>query len=213
MLNKVICKTGLFGGTFDPPHWGHINLALELMEKRELNEVWFLPAHLNPHKADTRPASFAQRLEMVKLAIQDIPAFTVKAVEGERPPPSYTIDTIHACLALAAQDPVPRQFYWLMGADSMANFNRWYQYEEIVRLVPLLIGARWSHLPPEITEDHSLLRTALQDGFTQTRLLDIDSTEVRRRLIENLYCGHLVPSQVMAYIQQEGLYNAHYPKQ
>lgn len=205
----TIKKVGILGGTFDPIHWGHLNLAFELMEKRHLDQVWFVPAQLNPFKTQTLPTSLDHRLAMVKLAIQSIPEFYLKDSEKKRPSPSYTIHTLQAFIKEQAAHPTLHQFYLLMGEDSVPGFFQWYLAEEIVQLVSLLIGSRsgiWcypldNHLSLPICQ-------AIQAGLTPTRLMDISGTVIRQRLAQGLYCGHLVCASVLDYIQANQLYSS-----
>lgn len=200
-------KIGLLGGTFDPIHFGHLNLAFELSEKKGLDQVWFIPAQINPHKTLLPAAiSMEHRLKMVNLAIQNIPAFHLKDLEKKRPPPSYTIDTLRSFIEEEAQSSLPHQFYLLMGEDSVQKFMDWHQVEEIVKLVPLLVGSRsgiWQH---EMSNFSVEVREAIEKGFIETRLMDITATDLRRRLLDGLYCGHLVPAAVLDYIQKNSLY-------
>lgn len=199
-------KIGLLGGTFDPIHHGHLNLAFELMEKKDLDEVWFIPAQINPFKTGVITTSMEDRLEMVKLAIQDIPQFSIKDLEKERPPPSYTIHTLQAFISEAALTGEPHHFYLLLGEDSVPGFSQWHLPEEIVKLVPLLIGSR-SGISQYQFEAFSLpIREAIQAGLTPTRLMDVSGTEIRHRLRHNLYCGHLLPSPVLQYIHENKIY-------
>jgi len=200
-------KIGLFGGTFDPIHFGHLNLAIELMEKKELDEVWFIPAQVNPLKAQTPPHAMDHRLEMVRLAIQEIPQFHLQDLEKERPPPSYTIDTLRAFIAKEAYSPTPNQFFLLLGEDAIPSFYYWHLPEEIVKLVPLLIGSRFGLGEYELNKFSLPIRTAIEEGLIRTRLMDISSTEIRSRLAQHLYCGHLVPAVVLNYIRENGLYS------
>ncbi|MFI5343514.1 MAG: nicotinate (nicotinamide) nucleotide adenylyltransferase [Chlamydiales bacterium] len=196
-------KIGLLGGTFDPIHFGHINLAIELREKRELDEVWFIPAHVNPHKTDKISTSATHRKNMLELAIQGCPGFLINEIEMDRDPPSYTIDTI---CALLKEDFHQRQYYLLMGEDALCSFAQWHQPEEIVRLVPLLIGSRFLERPcPELI-DQPLIREAVKKGWTKTHMMDISGTELRLRLAQGCYCGHLIPAAVLAYIDENQLY-------
>lgn len=194
-------RIGLLGGTFNPIHFGHLNLAMELKEKRELDEVWFIPAHINPHKTLIPPASVEHRLQMLQIALEDFPNFSINDCELLRDPPSYTIDTIRL---LANENE--SSFFWLMGEDNLCNFAQWHQPEEIVKLVPLLIGCRFLELAAQPIFKNPLIEEAVKNGFTKTRMMDISSTELRLRLSQNLYCGHLVPSKILHYIQKNRLY-------
>lgn len=198
-------KVGLYGGTFDPIHAGHINLALELMEKQHLDEVWFIPAQINPHKSQSPPTSISHRLEMVKEAIRDIPSFHLKDLEARRPPPSYTIDTLRFLMNCEDQQTAPKQFYLLLGEDSIPGFMKWHQYEEIIQRVPLLIGSRSGHWDKRINLPPAL-QQAVEKGMIKTHVLDISSTELRTRLSQDLYCGHLIPARVLEYIKKNQLY-------
>lgn len=194
-------KIGLFGGTFDPIHFGHLNLAFELMEKKGLDQVWFIPAQINPHKTLTPTASMDHRLAMIQLAIQNITQFHLKDLEKDRPPPSYTIETIRSFIANE-----PHQFYFLLGEDGVHRFMDWHQAEEIVKLVPLLIGSRIGLIKREMAHFPLLIREAIEKGLVETRLMDITATDLRIRLMRGLYCGHLVPAPVLNYIWEQNLY-------
>jgi nicotinate-nucleotide adenylyltransferase len=204
----TVTKIGLFGGTFDPIHCGHLNLAFELMEKRELDQVWFIPAQINPFKAQAPPTPIEHRLMMTQLAIQDIPQFHLKDLEKELPPPSYTIQTLRTFIAAEAYSPTPNQFYLILGEDSVPGFFHWHMPEEIVQLVPLLIGSRVGMWQYELDNFSLPIREAIQEGLTPTRLIDVSSTDIRSRLANQLYCGHLVPAPVLQYIQKHQLYES-----
>jgi nicotinate-nucleotide adenylyltransferase len=202
-------KIGIYGGTFDPIHVGHLNLAFELMEKGGLDEVWFIPAQISPHKTHQPPTSFVHRLAMLEQVMKDIPPFKVKGMEGQRPPPSYTLHTLQNFILDEKQQEASNQFYLLLGEDSVPGFFRWYQPEEIVKLVSLLIGSRTGRWQIEENQSFDLtVREAIQKGFIQTRIIDISGTELRERLIKNLYCGHLIPAKALDYIHQNQLYTA-----
>lgn len=201
-------RIGLLGGTFDPIHIGHLNLAFELAEKRQLDEVWFIPAHINPLKTRLTSASIEHRMAMVQAAIQDIPQFHLKDTEARRPPPSYTIDTIRILLAQEAGNPIPHQFFLLMGEDALAGFLEWRMPEEIVSLASLLIGSRTGSWSVKGGKSSDSIREAIQIGMTPTRLMDISATDIRSRLANHLYCSHLIPSSVMQYIHEKELYSS-----
>lgn len=205
---------GIYGGTFDPIHFGHLNLAIELMEKNHLDEVWFLPARRNPHKGERVLAASEHSLRMVEIAISPIPQFSVLKHELLRPDPSYTIDTIEELLAAQRESlQPPVQFHLLLGADALERFPFWHRVLDLVRLVPLLIGERVGSdggaLFPKNLEDSSEgleIIQAIQRGRQTTRCFDISSTEIRSRIAQGRYCGHLVPEKVLDYIHAHGLY-------
>ncbi len=199
-------KIGLLGGTFDPLHNGHLNLAFELMEKKQLDVVWFIPTQINPHKMKTPPTPMEHRLEMVKLAIQEIPQFYLKDVEKHLPSPSYTVETLRTFIAETATLPSPPKFYLLMGEDAVPGFIHWHLPEEVIRFASLLIGSRSCVWQTELDNFSLPVREAIQKGLTPTRLVEISSTEIRRRLAHQLYCGHLLPAPVLEYIKQQKLY-------
>lgn len=195
-------KIGFFGGTFDPIHFGHINLAIELFEIHGLDEVIVCPAARSPFKkSQASIASMQHRMAMTQLAILDIPAFRLSCDELERPGISYTIDTLRVIKEnLGAQD----QLYILLSEDAVESFHLWKNFEEILRVARPLIGSRGGgkpHIPP------SPVREKLLKGLTPTTQLEISSTEIRRRLKKGLYCGHLVPAKVLDYIGKMQLYS------
>lgn len=199
-------KIGIFGGTFDPIHNGHLNLAFELMEKKHLDAIWFVPTQINPHKMDTPPTPMEHRLAMVELAIQGIPSFHLKDVERRLPSPSFTVETLRTFIAEEASNPSPHKFYLLMGEDAVPGFIRWHLPEEVIRLATLLIGSRSCVWQTGLEDFSQPVREAVQKGLTPTRLMDISSTDLRRRLAHHLYCGHLLPGSVLEYIKQHRLY-------
>ena len=198
-------KIGLLGGSFDPIHFGHLNLAIELMEKVKLDEVWFVPAQLNPHKGGTLPAPIEHRYAMIKRAIKGIPQFSCHKVELERDPPSYTIDTLRILIDEEEKKENPAEFFLLLGQDGIQQFSNWREAEGIIQLVPLLIGSRFGS-EPVLPETGKSIHEAIQKGIIKTKLLDISATWVRDRLSKGLYCGHLVPASVLAYIKKHNLY-------
>lgn len=202
-------KIGLYGGTFDPIHFGHLNLAFELMEKQGLDEVWFIPARVSPHKQQTCPfCSIDHRLEMIKLALEGIHPFKLKDFEKHLPEPSYTFSTIQSIfLAQEKASSQSNQFYLLLGEDSIPGFFRWHQPEELIKLVPLLIGSRSCDYHLDQIEGSLSIKKAIQKGLVSTRVMDISSTEVRNRLSKGLCCKHLVPSTVLDYIHNRDLYS------
>lgn len=177
-------KVGFFGGTFDPIHYGHINLALSLKESTGLDEVWFCPAYVNPFKLKVKSASAEDRLAMLQLAIQGIDGFKVIENEIDKSEPSYTIDTM-----IELRHLYPHTFYLLLGEDQLKDFGKWKEAERLKEMAPLLVGRRGDG----------------GEGVAIPRF-DISATQIRERLRNHLYVGHLLPPPVLEYIHKKGLY-------
>lgn len=196
-------RVGIYGGTFDPVHFGHINLALAIQDQLQLDEVWFCPAHCSPHKTGEEQTATEHRLAMLQLAIEDIPTFSIYDWELQQEPPSYTINTVRELLGTHDENT---HFTLLMGDDSLAQLHKWAEIEEIVELLPLAIGARRREagidnpqLPPKVRE-------AVEKGLVNTPQMDISATDLRQRLKNKVYCGHLLPQKVLDYISKHDLY-------
>lgn len=176
-------KRGLFGGTFDPIHFGHLNLAISLKESAHLDEVWVVPARRSPLKPEEETAPDHHRLEMVKRAFDGIPGFIVSDIELTRPAPSYTIDTLEQIGPCAL----------MLGEDAFAHLDRWKEAKKILETVPLLVGCRQGEN---------------QKNCIQIPQMEISATDIRQRLKKRLYCGHLVPAKVLDYIYENQLYSS-----
>ncbi len=180
-------KIGFLGGSFDPIHCGHLNLAIQMLEKEGLDQILFCPAHFSPFKSDHRPVAPAQhRLAMIKLILE--PFFDVTSIELDRKGPSYTIDTLRAL----NQENI--EYRLILSDESATNFGQWKEAEELARLAPPLVGSRSGRVC-------GLFQTI------QTPLFDVSSTVIRHRLAAKKYCKHLIPSIVLDYIDEYGLYS------
>ena len=197
-------KIGLYGGSFDPIHFGHINLAIEILEAHNLDEVWFCPAQISPHKLHNHPIASEHRISMLQLAIKDIPQFRVTTIELERPGPSYTVDTVRFLVENEKHAVIPKQFYLIIGDDSVPGFFNWHKPNEIIEMVPILVGKRALVSPP--LEGNPKICAALRQGMTPTSIIEISSRNIRQRLQAKLYCGHLLPVKVLDYIYTHQLY-------
>lgn len=184
-------RIGLLGGSFDPIHFGHLNLALQLLESKQLTQVLFCPASLSPFKKRAPPcAAKEHRLHMVQLAIAPIAGFALLDWEVHRSEACYTIDTVRRLVKEAQEET---QFHLLLGEDAFRQLHAWKESEALVQLAPPLVGARSSS-------------TTLQEQMVPIHALDISSTDIRERLQKHLYCGHLVPAKVLDYIFLHRLY-------
>lgn len=208
-------KIGFYGGTFNPIHFGHLNLAIEMMEIHGLDQVWFCPAYINPHRQNESPISVHHRINMIELAISELSQFQLISTESVRERPSYTIDTLRELIALEKKKGTQVQFFLILGADAVKGFFQWKQPEKIVELVPLLVGSRDTRtlseellFSGEVTPGQLLVAEAIKRGMTPTRYLQISSTEIRERVGKGLYCKHLVPTKVMDYIYENHLYSS-----
>lgn len=195
-------QVGVFGGTFDPIHHGHLHLAVELSEARSLDEVWFVPAWISPHKQMTAPTAAVHRLEMARLAVQAYPNFRVLDLEIQRQGASYTVETLRQL----KKDFPCVDFSLILGGDCVGSLARWKAAEELPHLASLIIGARkpegvdWEALP------EGGLREAVRSGITPIPILDIEATRLRKRLSMQQCCHHLIPSKVLDYIVSNDLY-------
>lgn len=191
-------KIGLYGGTFNPIHFGHLNLAFELMENSKLDEVWWMPTSCSPFRQDD-DFTAEQRLKMVELALEGIPQFKVCTLEIHRPPPAYTIDTVREILSLYPND----EFYLLLGEDALVRFMDWKEPLELIRLIPFLIGHRSGNALPKFPDE---IEKIISESLVETPLIDISATRIRKRLKNRRYCGHLLPWKVLDFIYVNQLY-------
>src|SRR5882724_7885500 len=137
-LGGLIMKIGVFGGTFDPVHLGHLILAEQCREQAALDQVLFVPALLPPHKQQQPLTTFALRVEMLALAISGNPAFRIDELEKDRAGPSYTVDTLtQLCQSRPGDD-----FCFIIGSDTLHELHLWYQPRRILELATLLVVAR-----------------------------------------------------------------------
>ncbi|NGX59908.1 MAG: putative nicotinate-nucleotide adenylyltransferase [Chlamydiae bacterium] len=193
-------KIGFFGGTFDPIHFGHLNLALHILEKHQLDQVFFSPANFSPEKGGGPPAAPKKaRKEMVEIAIEEVSEFTVIEIELEREGPSYTIDTIEQL-----QKQMPGiQFYLILGEDILPGLPNWKDVERLLEMAPPLVGGRPKALTPQLP---SVIQEKIDKGQTPIPSMDISSTELRELLHQKKYCRQWIPAKVLDYIHKHGLY-------
>ena len=182
-------RLGVFGGTFDPVHVGHLAIALAALESAKLDRIVFVPARRSPLKDRGPEASEADRLLMLEAAVKDEPRFAVSRVELEREGPSYTVDTLEA---LRPQG----ELFLILGSDALADFARWRSPERIRTLAKILVARR----PGGPQSD-----TSGAEAFDAPSL-DISSRELRARASRGLSLRYLVPDDVWRHIEHQGIY-------
>lgn len=209
---------GILGGTFDPIHFGHLRPALEISEKFELEQLRFIPSATPPHR--WKPvASAAHRLNMVKLAVQEIPEFVVDDREYQRQGSSYTVDTLQS---IHDDSQKPDSILMLLGLDAFQSFTQWHEWERILTLAHIVVSTRPGYKLPQrsakkkadswmqgrIVDSMSELKAA-QAGcifFCEVTQLDISATSIRNMLQHGKSSRFLMPEQVVNYIHQNTLY-------
>ena len=190
-------RIGVFGGTFDPPHVGHLLMATDAREALELDRLIFVPAGAQPFKVDTPPiASGQDRLEMVRLAVADDANYVVDDAEINRKGLSFTVDTLEH---LASRHAGSKLFF-LLGQDALAGFPKWRNPDRILELATLAVVTRSG--APGVGE----LRSAEGLVRVSTRQVDVSSTEIRERRRAGKSIKGFVPESVERFIDVRGLY-------
>lgn len=185
-------KIGVFGGTFDPVHLGHLIAASEVHSALGLDRLLWIPAAVPPHKRGRVRTSAAARLAMVRAAVRDDPRFEVDDLELRRPGPSYTVDTLRALGERFAGSAL----FLILGVDVLRDLHSWHQPDQIARLARLVVLARAGESAP-IEYDVRVV---------EGPRIDISATDIRQRVAERRSIRYLVPDGVREIIEREGLY-------
>jgi nicotinate-nucleotide adenylyltransferase len=198
-------RLGLLGGTFDPPHYGHLLAAQEVAWRLQLECVLFLPARQNPLKRGAPSSEAADRCAMVRLAIADNPRFALSQLDIDRPPPSYTVDLLRH---LQAADRLS-ELCFIVGADILPELPKWRAPDEVLRLARLIVVNRPGSPDPDLDE----LELALPGARTRAEVVhipgvDISAAELRARVRADQPIRYLTPPAVEAYIAAQQLYRS-----
>jgi len=201
-------RLGIFGGTFDPVHYGHLLLAETCREQAALDEVWFLPTAVPPHKQGRELTPVERRVEMLELAVAGHEAFSVCRYEAERGGVNYTAET----LAHFRDEDPRRELFFLMGADMLADLPTWHEPERVCELATLVVVRR----PGAVPIDFERLRliggeeSAERARRHQVEMPEIglSGTEIRRRVAAGQSIRYHTPRAVEKYIEAEGLYRS-----
>ncbi len=199
-------RLGIFGGTFDPVHYGHLLLAECCREQCRLDEVWFLPAAVPPHKQRGPLTPAPARLEMLELAIAGHEAFSVCRYEADRGGINYTADTL---AQFQAADPA-RELFFLLGADMLRDLPHWHDPARICRLALPVVACRWGEPAPDFGCLAGLATPQRIDQMREQQVempaIGIHATDIRRRAAAGRSIRYYTPRAVEQYIGTHGLY-------
>lgn len=200
-------RIGLYGGSFNPIHLGHLIVARAVAETLDLSRVIFLPSAAPPHKDRDGLLEAHHRAEMVKLAIAGESGFEFSDHDLTRDGPSYTFETVtHFKAGLSAGD----ELYWIIGADSLAELATWFRVGELVDACHVVTAARPGWEAPDLSPLASKLGASqiarLRKGILETPRIDISATDIRARVAAGRSIRDLVPESVRLYIELFGLY-------
>ncbi|MEO2159959.1 MAG: nicotinate-nucleotide adenylyltransferase [bacterium] len=192
-------KTCLFGGTFDPPHFGHLIVAQTIFEAEHFDKIVFVPAHIPPHKKERKISSVALRLEMLKIATMDNPNFEISDIDLKRGGISYSLETIHTYKEQTGLDR--EDLYYLIGSDSLKQFQTWQNPKAILEECQLIVAIRPGFRPSDIP---NWILAKVQ--FANIPRIEISSTQIRARWVEDKTIRYMVTQPVWTYINKHNLY-------
>lgn len=213
----TVKRIGLLGGTFNPVHFGHLQLAEVAMAECNLDQVVFIPSSQPPHKDGASIVSFAHRIAMLQNACRNDQRFSCTPIEGELPTPSYTIDTLRA---IDGRFPANVLFFFIIGADAFLDILSWKAYEEILQRVTLVVVKRRGYCPDDITKFLDTLKYSDHGSFWQGRdgrreifLLRAmpaaySSTAIREKIRKGIFPAEEIPGEVIEYIKEHTLYQS-----
>ncbi len=193
---------GILGGTFDPPHIGHLVIADQALAQLKLDEVWFMPAGQPPHKMNNRVSAAADRVAMTRLAIQHHAGFRLSTFDVERPGPHYS----STALELLEQKHPQHDWCFIMGADSLEDLPRWHEPRRLIALATLAVAGRPGARPDLKEIEHDIPGLSARVQWVDAPLVDLSSTQLREMARAGASLRYLVPDEVIAYIHQHRLY-------
>ncbi|MCE5341401.1 MAG: nicotinate (nicotinamide) nucleotide adenylyltransferase [Planctomycetaceae bacterium] len=200
-------KIILFGGTFDPIHNGHIEVAICAMEKICASKFFFIPARRSPLKNKQPVAYDTDRIAMIQLAIERNKDFEISNVEMNRAEPSYTIDTIRQLHEKLGENC---EFYWLIGADMLKDLPLWHEINDLLSECNICVMNRGGYQKPNFDSLRGRLSPEhianLKKNMLETPMLEISSTEIRKQLVDEQDVSKFLPPAVIDYIKRRKLY-------
>lgn len=201
MSGPRVHRVGVFGGTFDPPHWGHLLLAEQAREQLRLDTVHFVPAGAPPHKTASALSATADRIAMVEAAIRGVPGLELSRLDANPEAPSYT----YALLERVSERYTTAQLYFLMGEDSLRDLAHWKRPERIIELATLAVAGRptgslaSADMPAVPGIEHRV-------AWIASPSIEISSSDIRRRVSQRLSIRFMVPDAVRDLIDRRELY-------
>ncbi|MGD6853699.1 nicotinate-nucleotide adenylyltransferase [Bacillus infantis] len=187
-------RIGILGGTFNPPHHGHLLIANEVLHSLSLDKVWFMPNQDPPHKKKSWAASDQARVEMLELAIEGHPRFEIQTIEMERGGPSYTYDT----MKLLKEQNKDTVFYFIIGADMIEYLPKWHKINDLLELAVFAGVGRPSY---NSRTDYPVVPVDVPQ-------MDVSSSMIRERLSQGETVRYLMPESVRKYIEENRLYGS-----
>ncbi|MAL16428.1 MAG: nicotinate (nicotinamide) nucleotide adenylyltransferase [Balneola sp.] len=191
-------RIGLFGGTFDPVHNGHLSIAESFLQSGLIDELWVLLTPFPPHKQDVNQTPYDTRLQLLETAFEGISNLSIKTIENRLPKPSYSVQTIRH---LKGEYP-DATFYYCMGEDSLAYFHTWKYYTEILEECDLLVAKR-----PGVSHDEVEDQILRSTHFVSHTPLEISSSSIKEQIQKGDSIAGLVPKSVHKIIEKEQLYS------
>ncbi|MBI9073691.1 MAG: nicotinate (nicotinamide) nucleotide adenylyltransferase [Melioribacteraceae bacterium] len=191
----MLGSIGIFGGTFDPVHFGHLITAQSLFEQRNLGKIIFIPCNISPHKTDRYSCDSKHRVEMLRLALEKHPHFEIDDYEIKKGDVSFSLDTI------VHLSKIYSDLELIIGYDNLLVFDKWFKPDEILSLAKLVVMKR-------ISDEQTSARNKYFDyaEIVNTPTIEISSTTIRERVKENKPVDFMVPESVEKYIRENGIY-------
>jgi nicotinate-nucleotide adenylyltransferase len=193
-------KTGLYFGSFNPIHNGHLHVAHQALEQQQLDELWLVVSPQNPFKENSELASEEHRLRMAQLACANENHIRVCDIEFGLPRPSFTIDTVRELIAINPD----RAFQLIIGEDNLPEFNRWKEFEALLTLVELLVYPR-TNATPAIPDSLELFTKRIH--FLTGELVNVSATDIRQKVHRKEFITGLTHPLVIEYIEKNNLYS------
>lgn len=192
-------RIGLFGGSFDPPHNGHLLVAQAIQESLSLDSMIFIPAFKAPHKADTEQTAFEHRHNMTQLAIEGNPSFSVDSYEIDKEGVSYTIDTVREFRKRFPE--IENELFFIIGSDSLQEYHTWKAPLDILKYCHIVVAGRPYYSARDV--DPLIMSKVIMTDIPQ---VEISSKRIRKRIQLGLSVRYMLPESVLEYINSKKLY-------